>query len=74
MKLILEMDPQNPDDETTAQMFLQATSMHLCLCEIAECLRKICKYEDLPEKEHELAERIKSEFYSILESNGVDIR
>jgi hypothetical protein len=74
MKITFEIDPHNSEDEITAQRYMQSTQMYLCLVEFAEHLRKLIKYEDLPTKELELAERIRSEFYSILDGNGVDIR
>lgn len=56
--------------------FVQAANWRntwLALCEIEEMFRKKDKYEELGEKEKELVQKMRQEFYSILDSYHVNL-
>jgi hypothetical protein len=72
MKATLEFNL--PDDQDYYEMATQGSKMFNALWEISQELRSICKYEELSEKEWEMADRIRNKFFEILNDNNVYLK
>ena len=73
MNVKVEYNFDLPDENCEYQMYLNSLNAYLCLQEMSEKLRSIYKYENHDAKELELIERIRNDFYQILEENSVNL-
>ena len=71
MKAILEFDL--PDDQDEYDLHTNARQYHNALFDLMNYLRAKVKYEDLPEAEYKLADKIYEDFYNILNNNEVTL-
>ena len=63
-----------PDEDDEYELFKNANKYFLALCDLEEKLRQRWKYTEYEtEKEYELIEKIREEFYDILNDNNVKL-
>jgi len=71
MKATLEFNL--PEDDAEFYCATKGTAMLNALFEIEIELRKLYKYEELNEDEWKIVEKIRNEFYAILQENDVNL-
>jgi hypothetical protein len=71
MKATLEFNL--PEDQHEYDLVVTASQMFNALWEISQELRSICKYEELSEKEWEMADKIRDKFFEILNDNNISL-
>jgi len=62
-----------PEDKYEYDLANKSMSLHSCLLELEEEIRKIYKYEDLKKNQLEIVEIIREKFYSILKDNEINL-
>lgn len=77
MKAKLEFDLDDLSDRKAHKRCVSATEAYLCLYDINNRLRQIVKYElqteEAPNIVLSTVESIREQFYSILESHGINL-
>ena len=71
MKAILEFNL--PEDQAEFDFAVQGGNMYAALWDISQELRTLWKYEELSEEEWKIVERIRNNFYDILQKNNIDL-
>ena len=72
MKAILEFDLDDAYDREAHARCVKSLDMALALHEIADALRRICKYGENEEKV-KYTEEFRTEFFEIMTSRGIDL-
>ena len=75
MKAIIEFDLDDIDDKDSHQTMMQAQDMKLCLWDISQEFRKICKYtpDDMTEAELKGWEDAREMFLNMLGEYNIQI-
>lgn len=62
-----------PEENEEFDVAVNAMSYRIALADVGDYLREKLKYSDLTEEQYKIYEEINERFYSIVESNRVDI-
>jgi hypothetical protein len=62
-----------PEDQAEFDFAIQGSKMYLALWDISQELRTLWKYEELSEEEWKIVERIRENFYDILQKNNINL-
>ena len=62
-----------PEDQAEFDFAVQGSKMYSALWDISQELRTLWKYEELSEEEWKIVERIRDNFYDILQRNNINL-
>ena len=62
-----------PEDQAEFDFAVQGSNMYSALWDISQELRTLWKYEELSEEEWKIVERIRENFYDILQKNNINL-
>ena len=62
-----------PEDKYEWENAIRADAMYAALWDISQELRTLWKYEELSEEEWKIVERIRENFYDILQKNNINL-
>ena len=71
MKAVLKFNL--PEDQAEFDFAVQGSKMYSALWDISQELRTLWKYEELSEEEWKIVERIRDNFYDILQRNNINL-
>ena len=62
-----------PEDQAEFDFAVQGANMYAALFDISQELRTLLKYQELSEEEFKIVEKIRDNFYDILQKNNINL-